>query len=57
MKPLKKIITAMLCAACCIAMLASVGVYAEQSKTEPLSPALHVLAAGTDMRVAALIGN
>jgi len=42
---------------CCLATLCTLGVGAADEKPAPLSPALHVLAAGTDMRVAALVGN
>lgn len=42
---------------CCLATLCTLGVGAAGEKPTPLSPALHVLAAGTDMRVAALVGN
>ncbi len=42
---------------CCLAALVCLGVSAEQKDPATLSPALYVLAAKTDMRVAALIGN
>ena len=53
---IKTIVTAVLIG-CCLASLLCLGVFAGQDTAAPLSPALHVLAAKTDMRVAGLIGN
>ena len=57
MKTVCKILIVCVLTLGCLGALLCLGVSAEQAKPAPLSPALHVLAAGTDMRVAALIGN
>lgn len=57
MKHAIKTITVAVLVTCCLAALLCLGASADQSKPTPVSPALHVLAAGTDMRVATLIGN
>ena len=41
----------------CLGALCTLGIGAAEEKPAPLSPALHVLAAKTDMRVATLVGN
>ncbi len=57
MKTVCKILIACVLTLGCLGGLLCLGVSAEQAKPVPLSPALHVLAADTDMRVATLIGN
>lgn len=58
MKSHIKILIAAALMLCCTAMLFTLGIGAQDvQKPVPLSPALHVLAAKTDMRVAALVGN
>ena len=57
MKAFCKILIVAALLVCCFATLCTLGVGAADEKPAPLSPALHVLAAGTDMRVAALVGN
>ena len=51
-----KIILSATLIVCCLAALLTIGSSAAQ-KPDPLSPALHVIASGTDMRVATLVGN
>ncbi len=57
MKAFCKILIVAALLVCCLATLCTLGAGAADQKPAPLSPALHVLAAGTDMRVAALVGN
>ena len=57
MKTRIKILLAAVLAVCCLATVCTVIAGAAGQKPVPLSPALHVLAAKTDMRVAALVGN
>lgn len=57
MKTSVKFAVAVLLSACCLAALLVLGAGAAPEKPVALSPALHVLAAKTDMRVAALVGN
>ena len=58
MKPVwKKLIACVLTLGCLCALCTLAAVAADTQKPVPLSPALHVLAAKTDMRVATLVGN
>ena len=57
MKPLWKILIVCVLTLGCLAAICTLGVSAADEKPTPLSPALHVLAASTDMRVATLVGN
>lgn len=58
MKPVWKILIACVLTLCCLGALCTFcASAAEDQKPVPLSPALHVLASKTDMRVAALIGK
>lgn len=57
MKPVWKILIACVLTFGCLAAMCAVGAGAVDNQPVPLSPALHVLAAKTDMRVATLTGN
>ena len=57
MKSVWKILIACALTLGCLCALCTLGAAAADEKPEPLSPALHVLAAKTDMRVATLVGN
>lgn len=57
MKSVCKFLIAAALVLCCLITLCILGVGAAGEKAVPLSPALQVLAAKTDMRVAALVGN
>ena len=57
MKSIWKILIVCVLTLGCLAALCTLGVSAADEKPVPLSPALHVLAAKTDMRVATLVGN
>ena len=56
MKSAIKLTIAAMLIICCLAVLMTVGSSAAQ-KPAPTSPALHVIASATDMRVATLVGN
>ena len=57
MKHVCKILIVAVLSVCTLSVLCCVGTSAAPEKPTPLSPALHVLAAATDMRVAMLVGN
>ena len=57
MKPVWKILIACVLTLGCLCTLCTIGASAAEEGPAPLSPALQVLAAKTDMRVATLVGN